>query len=332
MVSSGGHYFSLLDCMAQLKLLRSNTILVLFYLADDTPTHRFFRAIQAETQTWKAVHLIPLWPPFIRPFEKAIAVLRYLSFARTFNGKKVQSVICSQFEQAYMKHLYNTIAHEKIYSLDEGNAVLRVIPERIKRLKGESKDHKLYRYLGFNLTEPPSVTFFTSYDIEVLPQDHKIDCQYEHSKKELSAKAINEDEVWVVGSDFIESAFMTKTYYLGLLRSLKALYPEKRCVYIKHRREVAENLKDIGEIMDIDVEVDIPIEIKILQQKELPVAVIGFYSAALMNIYKFAEQKMAIVGYEFDYAELLAKEHEKTIRLVYEQYRQVGITVKPLLK
>ena len=332
MVSSGGHYFSLLDCMAQLRLLRSNTFLILFYLTNDTPTYRFFRGIQKETKEWKAVYLIPLWPPFIRHFEKAVAVLKYLLFARKFRGVKVQNVICSQFEQAYMKHLYNIITYEKMYSLDEGNAVLRVIPERAKRLKGESRDSRLYKYLGFNLEEPKSVTFFTSYDITVLPEDYKIDCQYSYSKKELSSKAINEDEVWVVGSDFIESAFMTKSYYIGLLKSLKALYPNKRCVYIKHRREVTENLKAIGEIMDVAVDVDVPIEIKILQQKQLPVAVVGFYSAALMNIYKFAEQKMQIVGYEFDYTELLAKEHEKTIQLVYEQYRQAGITVKPLLK
>jgi len=129
--------------------------------------------------------------------------------------------------------------------LDDGSVSRYVMTFR---LNGEHADEilgHLPRHLGsedpFEIIEPPSVTFFSIYDLPVAAFD-RIEPNAKYSP--LADRRLT-DEIWVAGANHVEAGIAVRREYLKLCRRVAKWFPGRRVVYFPHRNESEAKLAAI---------------------------------------------------------------------------------------
>lgn len=186
---------------------------------------------------------------------------------------------------------------KEIIILDEGTSVpnfivpLRHNPhdrEKLKRFKNRysSRDigGKFLRLSGLRHHHPANVTFFTVYKDILPPESDKVEV---NKFGFLTAKAETfeeKDEVWFLGTCYVEFDYAYRDKYLALLKQAKEHFKGTKMLYFPHRYEADENLREIEKLGFEVTRSNMAIETLIVVRQERPKAFAAIATSAIDNI------------------------------------------------
>ncbi len=220
-----------------------------------------------------------------------IKILFYFIYSKTF---KVNRLFIGNLDSKFLSVIYNNINKDKIIALDDGSKTI-ALQEKFNR-------HNFYH-------------LFTMYFLKNIDNQNIYINNYENLKSLLRNKHKTEHIIFL-GSKLNEAEIISEDKYLSLIIRI-AEYYKKQITYIPHRGEDGEKLKKISEIKNIKIKnLDYPVELYGLYEKEIPNIVASFYSTALLsmkNIYGIEPE-----SFYFDFS---ASEHKDSIESVYDYYK-----------
>lgn len=317
-VGTPAHYFNLLECIEKFDLKISDSELIFLndnYWASDLQIENFIDNYIDVTK-WKSVNRITLWDSMTQKIYSIDNIKKIFSLIFQILTKhilkKYDHLVVSQVEQFYSKLFYFFVSANKVISLDEGNAVFRVLA---------NINNKRFRW-----PIPKSIIFFSSYDIKVQKYDTVVKCNYDFSRKILKKTRKNSDEIWFIGSPYLEDKLIEKDLYLKSIKKIRTDYKFKNIKYFPHRREKKENLKILQKVYQFSImEIDCPIELYLLHYDQLPNTISGFLSAALLNLKNMTEKNIEIHSYFMNRQDSLTSPEE--FMKIKNQYLDAGIKV-----
>jgi hypothetical protein len=318
MIGTPGHYYNLLECMAQLGIEQKNTSLILFNFDNDTHTNGFFDTYIVK-KNWKKVEKISVWnsndPTATRVSDLYISIKFAVQLLR-ITAAYFENVIVNQVDVRYYHLFFSLIRYKTLFAMDEGNAIIRLIEQRY-----DSSIKKTW------LPIPSAITFFSSYDIAVQAPDAVVKCENVYSKRIAAQKTINPNEVIVIGGDYVEVDIIDASrYHQVYLPALRARHADKKVIYIAHRRETAANLAIIASLGFITLSLNEPIELYLVHKNELPATITGYYSAAILNLKNILPTNIVFEAHRLAGKDVRRISAE-TLATIYQQFADFGIII-----
>ncbi|MFK5950280.1 MAG: hypothetical protein QM500_16090 [Methylococcales bacterium] len=219
----------------------------------------------------------------------------------------------------------NITPHNKVVSLDDGNATILLAKERRGHMLsderiGIKKKSKLFLkkvFQNIKNIEYDKLEFFTIYDITPGDNDSVIRNEFKHLRSGLTSMSISE-VVYFIGSPVSESGIMNQYDYLKHLKRVKVYYKDKKMLYVSHRRENKTNLSEISRELGIEVVTfDYPIEYQLSIMKVRPLVMASFVSSALDSCSLIFGDTMNIAAFRLN---LDGSPLEDEIDGIYEAY------------
>lgn len=207
------------------------------------------------------------------------------------NCAEIDNLVLGNLLQGYMQHLANLIKARRVYLLDDGTDTLRVNASR-KRIEPDptfvpgsllrrAKNCIRRVLLDWDVREIRSVTFFTSYDLDLSPKDSYIRNNYTFWRERLKTSA-TKDVVYFLGQPLVEDGYLAQENYLAALTKIVKHYAGQNILYLTHRREAEANVEAIRGMGFRVGRFDLPIEVQMLNE-EMPSELSSFFSSALDN-------------------------------------------------
>ena len=187
---------------------------------------------------------------------KFTIVLKFLKIVFIF-----KSVIIGNMNYYHSKGIY--LWSKEVLFLDEGISFLNL-------KKNETKINQ---------------SFFTIFSGINTKQDVQKN-NYEYLRSKVKNLKINDNLIYLLGTSDAHpkiDALDNKTY-IALIRNICASNKNKKVIFIPHRNEVIDNIKNL-KIENLSIKInEYPIEFCLTQLNEIPSKFIGFYTTALINI------------------------------------------------
>ncbi len=187
---------------------------------------------------------------------KFTIVLKFLKIVFIF-----KSVIIGNMNYYHSKGIY--LWSKEVLFLDEGISFLNL-------KKNETKINQ---------------SFFTIFCGINTKQDVQKN-NYEYLRSKVKNLKINDNLIYLLGTSDAHpkiDALDNKTY-IALIRNICASNKNKKVIFIPHRNEVIDNIKNL-KIENLSIKInEYPIEFCLTQLNEIPSKFIGFYTTALINI------------------------------------------------
>lgn len=189
-------------------------------------------------------------------------------------------------------------AAKELMILDEGTSVpnfvvpLRYNPNeknKVKRFKGrfsrfDVAGKALSLLTGLTFHHPDKVTFFTVYGDMRPPAADTVEVNNFPLLKQQIQHCDQLDEIWFVGTCYVEHDFMNKADFQKVLKAaLKDAHGQK-IKYFPHRYETSENLKEIEDLGFTVMKTGMALEPWIAQQNKRPQYIAAIASSAIDNI------------------------------------------------
>ena len=204
---------------------------------------------------------------------------------------EIDNLVLGNLLAAYMRHFANRVKAKRVYLLDDGTDTLRVNalrkcvePDRSSirvPLSPRAKNRLREAFLDWDVRQVNSVTFFTSYDLDLSPRDSCVKSSYAYWRQKIKSTATR-TVVYFLGQPLVEDGYLRRDIYLDLLAKITAHYSGKNFLYLKHRREAETNIEAIrGRGICVGC-FDLPIEVQMLTG-DLPNELSSFFSSALDN-------------------------------------------------
>ena len=312
-LSTPAHYFNLLQYIEQfdVKTEESDLLFLSSFSTSDKIMDNFIDQY-IDIDNWKSVRRISLWDTMSKKIYsssnlKKITIF-FIKVIGLYSLRKYNHLIVSQVDQFYCKVFYFLVSFKKVIALDEGNAVFEIIHNRNNK----------------NLFMPKKITFFSSYDINVQQPDTLVKCEYLFSKKILKDTTINKNEICFIGSPYLEDGLIEKNLYHSYVSKIADDYRGKTIKYFPHRREKDKNLRILKENYKFSIiQIDLPIELYFLEKKMSPEIILGFTTAALLNLKKITNNETQIYSYYINSKHL--KSFSNELIKIKKQYEECGI-------
>jgi len=220
----------------------------------------------------------------------------------------IDNLVLGNLLQGYMQHFANRLKAKQIYLLDDGTDVLRVNAQRkcvqpnlqfprvslLRRVK-----NRLRRaLLDWDVREVNSVTFFTSYDLDLSPRDNCVRNSYAFLRQRLKTKRAY-DGVYFLGQPLVEDGYLAQEDYLAALTNIVKHYAGQNILYLTHRREAKANVEAIREMGICVGRFDLPIEVQMLNEG-MPAELSSFFSSALDNSRVIFGRNIKVTAFRID--------------------------------
>lgn len=245
------------------------------------------------------------------------------------HGGEVGYVFIGDNNNIYMRHFAHVVSHRQSVLLDDGTSTLDIACQRLqgvrqrkparisKRLKRLAK-----RWLqGLRDEQPEQVEFFTVYNIEVSASDRRVKNDFRFLRRHAQTLK-QSDDVYFLGSPLSEVGLMDEEEYLCQLGRVRAHWPDAAMVYVAHRRESVEKLKQIETQLSMAVRLfDFPIEYQIAVLGPRPRQIISFFTSALDNLHQILGEDIHISA-----CRLPAGSYREPERIdpIYRHYEQIA--------
>lgn len=239
---------------------------------------------------------------------------------------RVDGVFLGNFSDIFARHLAATLPHQTLFLLDDGMATVAYAQVRAathgerrppRRLRRRWRD----RILGFKRREPASVTFFTTFDLDVGRHDIVVLNAYDHLRTSLPSSTLT-SETWFLGQPLVEDNQMSEAMYVRYIDAIKRDCGGGAFVYSPHARESRERIARLCDRLGVVVRPNrLPIEAELSRTGQLPRVLASFCSSALDTCrIIFRDTALRIRSYELAEADLMAG-HHAFYRPVYDFLR-----------
>lgn len=186
---------------------------------------------------------------------------------------------------------------KEIMLLDEGTA----LPNFIVPLRHNPNDPKSKRFnyrftrrditgrilrviSGLKFSHPKAATLFTIYDDIQPPASDKVETNTLDRVRKLLKEFRKTDEVWFLGTCYVEHNYAYADKYLEVLKAAKMKFVGKTLYYFPHRYESENNLQKIADLGFTIKRPDMAIEPWIVTNKKMPAAIAAVATSAIDNI------------------------------------------------
>jgi hypothetical protein len=267
------------------------------------------------------------WNPW---FQRATMLLDELrqrqrldAMARKLRGAR--TLILGNYGMVYMRHFANRIGCPNLMLLDDGTATLEVNQQR--RLlaagrggvQGGKTRQQLWRdWIGFDSGHPKRVTFFTTYELDLAEGDSMIKNDYSYIRS-LAAGVDAQECVYFVGQPLVEDSLISMERLLARFERVRAHFAGERFIYLPHKRERADKVRDLQERFQFEVKsFDVPIEYQMSVRGTRPKVLASFFSSALENSRVIFGPLVRIKSFRVDPEDFLGRREE--IVSIYAYY------------
>jgi hypothetical protein len=264
--------------------------------------------------------------------KKAVSNLSKINtLIKKFN--KVESLVVGYYFGMENLHIMNSIHYNRLYLLDDGIATIEVNARRKNKasfLKNQSLEFYLKTWvkkylLGYKISHPKSVTFFTIYDMEVSPDDKLL--KHTYSEVKTLIKGLEKtDEVFFLGQPLseIHPEIVSEETYFDYLLKIKTYFNTSNLVYIPHRDELAEKCLRIEKDLRLTLKrIDLPVELFLLNQVRKPAVVSGFITSALPNCKEIFGAEIEIVAFRIQSQKVVSKTMVSTLENTYAYFEKI---------
>ncbi len=209
----------------------------------------------------------------------------------------IDKIFIGNYESGFFNLIMKQFNRESIILLDDGAKTLSI---------------------QSNFTNSINYNLFTMYKMKALENQSIFINSYKKifaDRKELSIKR---DEILFLGTKLSEVGIIEEKYYINLIKNICNYYADKKIIYIVHRGETKEKLNKIEINKNISIkQLDYPIELYGLYEKEIPFKVSSFYSTAIFTMNKI--YNLEAECFRFDYSN---SEYKDAIDEVYSFYKK----------
>ena len=194
--------------------------------------------------------------------------------------KNIDKVFIGNYESGFLNLIMKQFSRNSIILLDDGAKTLSI-------------QSKFTDFKNYNL--------FTMYDIQALQNQKNYKNSYQQVLSKVKELSVNHDEILFLGTKLSEIEIIEEEYYAKLLQNVCNYYANKKIMYIVHRGESQEKLNKIKKNKNITIkQLDYPIELYGLYEKEIPHKVSSFYSTAIFTMNKIYHLEAEC--FRFDYS------------------------------
>ena len=282
--------------------------------------------LKKHEENLKKRRLLPVLKKVISNFNKIKEIIR------KFN--KIDNLIVGYYLNLENIHVMNSVKFKKLYLLDDGIATIEINNRRKMNMsffKDQSRElylkmaFKKY-FLNYKIKHPPSVIFFTIYDIESRDSDTVIRHNYAEVKKLIQGLDKTE-EVFFLGAPYseIHPEVLSETDYFNYLKGIVDYFKSNRLIYIPHKDESFEKLERIKTDLNITVKIiDLPIELFLLNQKEIPMTISGMATSALPNCKEIFGKGIEIVAIRISSEKIINKSTIPAVENIYNYFDKIA--------
>jgi hypothetical protein len=227
---------------------------------------------------------------YVKESKQLVRHIRFDKLSTKFGP--VDNLVLGNLLQGYMQHLANRVKAKHIYLLDDGTDTLRVNEQRrseepdstaVNRitLLRRAKNRLRRAYLDWDTKGVNSVTFFTSYNLDLDPRDRCVKNEYTYLRQRCKAIPVSGD-VYFLGGALVEDGYLSQETHLDALTKIVKYYAGQNFLYVPHWREAKANIEIIRGL-NIDVKrFNLPIEVQMATEC-MPGELASFFSSALDN-------------------------------------------------
>lgn len=280
--------------------------------------------------------------------------------AKIIRNKKILSIICKlynikKFSACFINHKLNTnllfnivslIIFKKYLSIINGNYLVDkfslfmflrckskyfVDDGTSTLLLNEKKDieGRLAKIIkSFLVIFNFKITFFSSYDKSNKIFKSKITNNYNYLKKKISKKAINSNQIYILGTNLVDNKqYFLEKKYIERIRSIKSKFFSKKISYFPHPREkISKNLKNFLIKKNIKIIISkLPIEIYLVHKPEIPKNFISFYSSAFIVLKIIFEDKLNLYFYNDNFITKNFKKYQYFSKYFLKNFKKIKI-------
>lgn len=272
---------------------------------------------------------------------------RYLHLRRLRNAAKIARLVGDvdnlflghywADKKPFMRHFANTIRHNKLFILDDGTDVIDINDRRKLCSQNEGANVRSYaksgdsalrkllgplrkKYWNWNISEAKTVTFFTSYDLDVKVGDHIARNDYRYLRS-LAGVASRNDAIVFLGQCLVDDGYMDVAKYLDYLRYVKEYFKWQHIQYVPHPRESAPNVRRVFEAVGFEIrQYDVPIEYELVTGGEMPRIVASFFCSALESCSNIFGDGIKLVCFYIHPVHL--KTAQSAVGMIYEYFER----------
>lgn len=306
-------YINALEAIAAFGLEPSQCYLALGESKKLPATTRQVRSLLDESK-WKAVHPVS-GVPAPRGRNRAHSELLSLSGARSYAASanaliaqarrecgEIQYLFLGDYRPLNFRHFFAAVPEAEPWLLDDGSITHQVIRFR----KDKNSPHLFTkpfaqpnllnlsaRLGGLRYADPPSLGYFTCYDVNAPLRDHVRHHGYEYFQSQYGPFEVL-DEVWFLGANHVENKFCSSARYFSVLNRAQQFYGGMKVVYLPHR---GEDTKKLVRVAELGFEVrnhDLPIEIVVGQTGKFPKILAGIASSAIDNLSVILKDRLQV--------------------------------------
>ena len=213
----------------------------------------------------------------------------------------------------FMRHIANTVTYNTLYLLDDGTDTIEINERRHRSQSNEPttligrstsgvsvrkkiETHLRAMYWNLHLAEAPSLTFFTTYDLNVREGDRLIRNNYNYLRRLAPiTHTYMPDTVIFLGHCTVEDYFDINVY-LDFLSEVRAYFADKRIIYVAHPRDSASCIKQIANHLKCELwPCSSVIEYDLIVRGIKPEVVAAFVSSALITLANIMDADVEIV-------------------------------------
>jgi hypothetical protein len=296
-----------------------NNILLVSYIGNKKPLSQIKKMLNfSDWHTVKYI-LLPL-----KVVDKLIFSKKIYSALQFIEKSKIDKLFVGEYRSDHVNHIVNSLRNQEVYLLDDGLAQLNYHKELTQQPYKVKIRRLIYKLLFYKL-KTIKYTFFTMFDIK---NEKIIKNNYNFFKKYIGNKEI-EDAIYFIGQPIIELNVMSKDNYKKELLKIINFYKGKKFVYILHRREEVENIKNLSLELNFEYKAfDNLIELEMINNPITPSNFATFFSTAIVTLPNFISESEYRVFRSKD--KIINKKFIDNISNTYKELNKMGLKVELL--
>jgi len=310
----------LMNAIEAIEYFKSkNNILIVLYTDNKQQLSQMKKLLNFVN--WHTVEYIRIPQNII---DKLFFVNNIANSLQTIQKDKIDKLFVGEYRSDHVNHIVNTLSNKDIYLLDDGLAQLNYHNEMNLQPYRVKIRRVIYQALFYQL-ERINYTFFTIFDIK---NEKIIKNNYNFFKKYIRDKQV-EDSVYFIGQPLVELGIMSEENYKKSLSKIIDFYKGRKFIYILHRREKVENIKEFSLKLNFKYKLfDNLIELEMIMSKIVPSDFATFYSTAIVTLPCFISETEYRVFRTKD--NIIHKNFIDNISNTYQELEKIGLRVVQL--
>lgn len=225
-----------------------------------------------------------------------------IKLLKSLKKKKFNNVFVGDYQEFSMQLFACNLNYDKLYVLDDGTSTLVLNNQLIDSIthircnNDKITGRNIIKWLlvvsyGLKLKRKVQVNWFTMFEFNPMNKANIIKHQFEYMRSARvevnSADAsASSKRVYFIGSNLVNAGVVkSKENYLDLLTKIRSHYATYEFIYLPHRLEDKNVLKELVSNCNIELlQLDNIIELAFIENSIVPAHICSFYSTALYSL------------------------------------------------